>query len=72
MDTLLKEFDFGMDETTTPEMWIDRITEAASNMKDFYRNESKPLIHYEFLYKSIVKSTFAYFRHVVSKFETKE
>ena len=70
LNTLMKEFDFAMDETTTPEIWIDKITEAASNMQEFYGNESKPLIHYEFLYKSIVKSTFAYFRHIVSKYET--
>ena len=70
LDTLMKEFDFGMDESTSPEIWVTKISEAASNLKELYGDESKPLIHYEFLYKSVIKSTIAYFKHIVSKFET--
>lgn len=72
MATLIKEVDFGNCENPTPEQWILSITEAAGNLKDFYVDESKPLIHYEFLYKSIVKTTLEYFREIVSKFETLE
>jgi hypothetical protein len=61
-----------MEETNSNEMWIERIAQASSNLKNFYGDESKPLIHYEFLYKSVVKSTFAYFKHIVSKFDTME
>ena len=41
-------------------------------MKDLYVDESKPLIHNEFLYKSIVKNTLGYFKQIVLKFETIE
>ena len=72
LETLMKEFDFGMDETSSPDIWIARISDAANNLKDLYVDESKPLIHNEFLYKSVIKSTFAYFKHIVSKYETME
>ena len=68
----MKEFDFGMDETTSVDIWVSRISDAAKILKDLYVDESKPIIHNEFLYKSVIKSTFAYFKHIVSKFETME
>jgi hypothetical protein len=54
----MKEVDFGTDENLTNEQWIKKISEAGRNSKDFLADESKPLIHYEFLYKSVVKSCF--------------
>ena len=67
----MKEIDFGIQENH-PEIWIAKITESTLKIKEFYLDETRPLIHNEFLYKSIVKGILAYFKNVVNKYQNFE
>lgn len=61
IDQVDKEY-YHRDETKA---YMRRIKGAAKTLGHYYKDEQRPLIQNEFLYKAIVRTTYAYFKDIL-------